>query len=152
MDYFCRECSSKPGWEWNDAKVIMHSCQRCFQMKQCNDYGYRKPKTVTSAAPDPKSLVATNINQHAQVDLPRAKGVQPPMPQPVYEVEPPVPSAPQVVAPAPIVNAGPDERNDVDKALDAVQPNRPGVRLNTVDKAGRQVKPAKQVAVEAEAP
>ena len=66
-----------------------------------------------------------------------------PQPVPVYEVAPP--ETPALVAP-PVLPVGPDTRTEIDKALDAIQPNRPGVKLNTVDKNGKPIRPAKQVA------
>lgn len=153
MDYFCQQCSAKPGWPWDAAKAFQHSCQRCFRNLPCNDYAWRKPHVTQSPAPKPTDLVKEQINAHSQVDLPRAKGTPAPAPIPVYEATPPeepkwndpetrrVAPAQESVPTQPIAPAQPpthptqvDTRNDADKALDAVQPNRPGIKLQSIKK------------------
>lgn len=110
MDIFCKECSSKPGWPWDAEKIIMHSCQRCFRTLACNDYSWRKPQVVQSPAPTPKQLVKDQINSQSEVNLPKLPGHRE----------------------APVVPPKVDTRTETDMALDAVQPNRPGVKLKTV--------------------
>lgn len=150
MNYFCSECSAKPGWHFDHTKAFQHSCQRCFRNRPCNDYTQpSKPKE--SPAPAPKDLVREAINSQSEVNLPRAKGHVPP-PQPVYPVDPPgfkpdhsgpvhIEEVPLV--PPPVIPAPPDTRNEADKALDAIQPNRPGIKMKTVDKNGRELPTAK---------
>lgn len=149
MDYFCEACAAKPGWAFDATKAFRHSCQRCFQHRPCNDYSTKKPKVHVEAAPAAKDIVHTQINAQAEVKLPQAKGVQP-VPVPVYEVQPPeTKPEPAAVKPAPKFEAAPvdeapcavptpdtlpDNRNETDKLLDALQPNRPGVKLEKTSK------------------
>lgn len=136
MDYFCQQCSAKPGWPWDEEKAFQWSCQRCFRNLPCNDYGWRKPKVNQSAAPRPKDLVATQINSHAQVDLPRAKGT-PIAPIPVVVVE--------EIAVAKVSDLLPvdppgipqeDTLSEADKAIAATQPNRPkGIQMQVTKKS-----------------
>lgn len=149
MDYFCQQCAAKPGWEFDEKNSFRHACQRCFQHKPCNDYHYKTGRPKAYAAPKPKELVPNQVNAQAQVDLPRAKPAPAPTPVPVYEVDAPdskpiankemedckpaeaapvEPPAPVAAAPSAAVV---DNRTEADKALDALQPNRPGVRLET---------------------
>jgi hypothetical protein len=145
MNYFCSECAAKPGWHFDHRISFQHSCQRCFRNRPCNDYTKSDAPKV-SHAPAPKELVRDAVNPHAEVNLPKAKG-HVPTPQPVYPVPPPTPIGatsdcpnPDVAPCAPpVIPQGPDLRNEVDKALDAVQPNRPGVKLESVDKTGRKL-------------
>lgn len=154
MDYFCSDCAAKPGWVFEHRVAFQHSCQRCFRNRPCNDYT-KKDAPKVSHAPAPKDLVRDAVNAQSEVTLPRAKGV-PQVPVPVYPVEPPTPvgatsDAPQPdmdAAPceAPVIPKAPDTRNEADKALDAIQPNRPGVKFKTVDKNGREIPVAKPAA------
>lgn len=132
MDIFCQFCASKPGWPWDATKVIQHTCQRCFQFKPCNDYSWRKAVVNAGPAPSPKDLVPKGINPQAQCDLPKAKVVQVP-PVPVYPVEPPQEAKAAVLdCSLPLPGKpfpGEPDRTEVDMALDALQPNRPGIKL-----------------------
>jgi hypothetical protein len=114
MDYFCQACAARPGWEFDAAVAFRHSCQRCFQMKECNDYGYKTGRTKPSAAPLPKDLVKSQVNPHAEVALPKVKG---------HKEAPPKKAAEAV------------GESEADKALAAVQPNRPGIKMEKVDKS-----------------
>lgn len=130
MDYFCKVCAGKPGWAFDDTKAFNHSCQRCFQFRPCNDYGKSGPKV--SAAPVAKDFVPQPVaTGHAECNLPKAKGL------PVSEVRTPQ-AAPQA---APEV-----QKTEADMALDALQPNRPGIKLTTKPRGpGPQVPPAKEM-------
>jgi hypothetical protein len=122
MDYFCKECAARPGWEFKEDAAFRHACQRCFQFKPCNDYAYKTGRKNTAPAPLPKDLVPKDHPlsaqyQSSECSLPKANLV-PPTPVPVYPVAPP--------------NVDPsDTRTEADKALDALQPNRPGIKLHT---------------------
>lgn len=108
MDYFCKECAAKPGWAFDDAAaaIVQHACQRCFQHRPCNDFAHKTGSRKQAPAPHPKTLVKAQESAHAQVDLPKAKRM-------VLEDE---------------------NKNDTDKVLDAIQPNRPGIKLETKKK------------------
>lgn len=152
MDYFCQECAKKPGWEFDSKKAFRHACQRCFRSLPCNDYGHKKQKVVVAPAPAPKDIVHTQVNSQAEVKLPKAKGTPAPVPQPVYPVDPPAEAKPELrpepkpepkfeatpdaeaPCPVPAPLAPPDNRNETDKMLDSLQPNRPGVKLEKVAK------------------
>ncbi len=114
MDYFCKACVAKPGWAWDDALAFNHSCQRCFQFRPCNDYGKKK----VAPAPQPNEIVTHAHAGHIDVKLPQAKG---PTVLPTR--------APQSHGPA---SAAP--KNDTDAMLDALQPNRPGIKLEVKKK------------------
>jgi hypothetical protein len=71
-------------------------------------------------------------------------------------VEVPVDFLPPPVAnyiPVPSIPEGLDTRTEMDKALDAVQPNRPGIKISKVAKDGRRLaEPKKEIAAESKAP
>ena len=115
MDIFCKTCSSKAGpeWVWNPDKVINHSCQRCYQMQPCNDFSWKTGRVKTSGAPAPRDLVQKPKEGHIDVQLPKAKGQQ---------------EAPPKVAPKP---QSVDGENETDRMINQLQPNRPGVKLET---------------------
>lgn len=112
MDYFCQQCSAKPGWPWDETngKFFHHACQRCFQYKPVQDFAWKTGRKKIDVAPKPNEIVSKNVAEHAECKLPPAKGTTP-VPVPVYPV------------------ANPNQKNEVDMAIDAVQPNRPGIKM-----------------------
>jgi hypothetical protein len=137
MDIFCQICSGKAQWPWDVTKVINHSCQRCFQVVACNDFSWRKPKQNVSAAPRPKDLVASPT-EHVDIPLPKAKGsIIDQMKAEILDKQAalgePVVTVPEVidVKPEPIPVKPADGKNSTDKMLDALQPNRPGIKLES---------------------
>jgi hypothetical protein len=129
LNAFCESCAKKPGWDFSHHLVVMRSCMRCMLHRPVNFYVAGKPVAESDAhaahhgspAPQPKDLVKSQVNQHAEVNLPKAKG---------STVVPP-PSTPATASnPVP-----PGEMTEADKALEAIQPNRPGVKLETKPKS-----------------
>lgn len=140
MDYFCEQCAKKPGWHFDPAKTFQHSCQRCFQNRPCNDYAHKKQKQHMAPAPKPTELVAKEVPVHIDIPLPRPKVVGAPVPvkeeikpeEVIDESEAVV--VEQQFGEAPVAPVLPDTRSEADKALDAVQPNKPGIKLETKPK------------------
>lgn len=163
LNAFCEACAKKPGWDFKVEYVVQRSCMRCMLHRPCNFYVDKKPvhesvameKHHAEAAPKPKDLVKEQVNPHAECKLPPATGYGMPTPPaapapsaPAEQAEPAVPAQGAVVAqseaavkeeaakapePAPGTPAT-KPQTDADKMLEALQPNRPGVRLETVKK------------------
>jgi hypothetical protein len=151
VNIFCQVCAAKPGWEFKQEYVVMHSCGRCMLHRPCNHYQGGKPvhesvvkAAANIAAPTPKQLVKQQINSQAEVNLPRATGVGFVNPaehasQPVAPAQPAAPAAPaQEVVPAkeavPAQEAAPAQPfaqpqqpvdNSADAALEALQATIP---------------------------
>jgi len=103
----CQSCATKGNWPFEADKAFRRSCHRCFQFTLCNSY--LTPGKV-SPAPDRRDLVPSK-GEHASSKLPKAKA----------ETKPHSPPQPAAIT-------------DADKMLDAVQPNRKGIKLQTVRK------------------
>lgn len=113
---FCQDCASKPGWPFNALEAVNHRCNRCFQYRPCFDFTAMKGKRAKVAAQVGRDMKnETGINPSYDCKLPQATlPAKPPVPVTVIE----------------------DERTEIDKILDATQPNRPGIKLHTIQKGG----------------
>lgn len=107
MNIFCQPCAAKPGWPFDVEKSFRHSCQRCFILTACNNYDEIVAQKSGVTAP-----VVPAPNKKDMV--PKGKHAE--------SVLPPAQKK--------------DTRNETDKMLDAVQPNRKGIKLTTQVKGG----------------
>lgn len=149
MNVFCEACAKKPGWDFKAEYVVMRSCMRCLLHRPCNHYVDKKPVHESmvvkhsAPAPLPKDLVKDQVNPHAEATLPKAKvtGV-PPVPadapvavpqQGVVPAEHEAAVKAEAAVAAPLLPSVPSAKaeTEADMALNTLQPNRPGIKLET---------------------